>query len=357
MTNKNNNDNNEEKNKNRRVPAEWEAYDTVMIAWPHAETDWAPMLDEIEECYQSLARAVTQQSGLRLLVVSPEPETVREKLGWVDPARLIVFEAPTNDTWTRDYGPISIEDGGVAGVADFQFNGWGLKFAANLDNMVNLRMMNAGLLTRNYKPNLGFVFEGGSMESDGRGTMLTTSACLLALNRNGAMTKEQLSDYFGRSLGMERVLFLDHGHLAGDDTDSHIDTLARLAPNDTILYVKSYRPTDSHTDELNLMEQELAALRTPEGKPYNLVGLPLPEAIYDDNGERLPATYANFLITPRTVLMPTYRQPDNDRMAELMLQTVFADREIVAVDCTALIKQHGSLHCATMQLPAGALCL
>ncbi|MDE5940930.1 MAG: agmatine deiminase family protein [Muribaculaceae bacterium] len=340
----------------RRVPAEWEAYDAVMIAWPHSGTDWAEMLQEVEACYEALAEAIVTRSGLRLLVVTPEPEHVRERLKNLPQEKLVVFEAPTNDTWTRDYGPIQIEDDGENGVADFQFNGWGLKFAANLDNMVNLRMLNAGLLTRNYKPNLGFVFEGGAMESDGEGTMLTTSECLLALNRNGVVTKEQLADYFGRSLGMKRVLFLDHGHLAGDDTDSHVDTLARLAPGNTILYVKSYREDDAHTLELRLMEEELKNLRTASGERYNLVGLPLPDAVYDEeSGERLPATYANFLITPRTVLMPTYRQPDNDRMAEMMLQAVFPDREIVGVDCVALIKQHGSLHCATMQLREGVL--
>lgn len=347
-----------EKNENikgRRVPAEWEPYDAVMIAWPHANTDWAPMLTEIEACYDELARAIVEKSGLRLVVVTPYPDEVKSRLEGLPADKIIIFKAPTNDTWTRDYGPITIEENGAVAAVDFQFNGWGLKFASNLDNMVNVRMFKAGLLTQNYKPNLSFAFEGGSMESDGRGTMLTTSECLLSLNRNGAITKEQLTDYFKRSLGMNRVLFLDHGHLDGDDTDSHIDTLARLAPNDTILYVKSYCNTDSHTEELNLMEAELMQLRTVEDNPYNLVGLPLPDPIYDDEGGRLPATYANFLITPHTVLMPTYRQPENDRMAEMMLQTVFSDREIVKVDCVALIKQHGSLHCATMQLPAELL--
>ena len=156
-------------------------------------------------------------------------------------------------------------------------------------------------------------------------------------------------------LGMHTVKVLDHGHLEGDDTDSHIDTLARLAPDDTILYVKSYNPADPHTEELNLMEDELRELRTADGRPFNLIGLPLPDPIYDDEGNRMPATYANFLITPRTVLMPTYGQPQNDMMAEQMLRVTFSGREIVKVDCRALIKQHGSLHCATMQLPAGAI--
>ena len=338
----------------KRIPAEWENYEAVMIAWPHFATDWADMLDEVTSCYVNLVRAIID-SGLRVLVVTPEVGLVREILEEFPQDKLIIFQAPTNDTWTRDYGPITLETPDGVSALDFQFNGWGLKFAANLDNMVTLRMVEASLLTRRYVPCLDFVFEGGSMEVDGKGTMLTTSACLLSLNRNGAVTKEQLSDYFNRTIGMSRVLFLDHGHLDGDDTDSHIDTLARFAPEDTILYVKSYNPADSHANELNLMEDELKRLKTIEGNPYNLIALPLPDPIYDEDGNRLPATYANFLITPQTVLMPVYGQPDNDRLARQMLAVAFHDREIVTVDCRALIRQHGSLHCATMQLPAGIL--
>lgn len=340
----------ESANDNVRIPAEWEHYDAVMIAWPHSGTDWADMLDEVVECYKALAKAIAD-SGLRVLVAAPDARPVREALAHIPADRMIVFEVPTNDTWTRDYGPLTFEaSDGSTGVLDFQFNGWGLKFASNLDNMVNLQMVRAGLLTRNYRQQLNFVFEGGSMEVDGEGTMLTTSACLLSLNRNGAVTENSLSDYFRRVLGIRQIHFLHHGHLAGDDTDSHIDTLARFAPGNTILYVKSYNRADEHTADLELMENELKELRTPQGEPYNLIALPLPDPIYDDDGERLPATYANFLITPRTVLMPVYGQKDNDFLAEQMLRIAFPGHEIITVDCRALIRQHGSLHCATMQL-------
>lgn len=341
----------------KRVPAEWESYHTVMIAWPHASTDWAPMLDEVEACYVGIAHAIVTDSRLRLLVVSPDVEAVAARLKELPHDRLILVEMPTNDTWTRDYGPVTVEEHGVRSIVDFQFNGWGLKFASNLDNMVNLRLVNAGVFTRNYRPELGFVFEGGALESDGAGTMLTTSDCLLSLNRNGVVSKKQLGEYFRRTLGMDRILFLDHGHLEGDDTDSHIDTLARFAPNDTIIYVKSYNRADSHTAELDLMESEIKALRRRNGQPYNLIALPLPDPIYDEGGERLPATYANFLITPETVLMPVYGQPDNDLLAHQMLCMAFPDRRIVDVDCRQLIRQHGSLHCATMQLHSELVCV
>jgi len=322
-----------------------------MIAWPHAGTDWAYMLPKVSECYVKLAEAIVTDNGLRLLVVTPEPDTVRKALEHLPQDKLILFTCPTNDTWTRDYGPVTIETPDGPTAIDFQFNGWGLKFAANLDNMVNLRMLHASLLTRRYRQRLNFVFEGGSMESDGKGTMLSTANCLMSLNRNGFTDEAALQHYFKTTLGFNRLLLLHHGALEGDDTDSHIDTLARFAPGDTIVYVKSYRPDDSHTPELELMEQELMQLRTAEGHPYNLLALPLPDPIFDHEGHRLPATYANFLITPTTVLMPTYAQPANDTLAEQMLRVAFHDRRIVTVDCRALIEQHGSLHCATMQLP------
>lgn len=349
-----------ETGKSLRLPAEWEDYDDVMIAWPHAGTDWAPMLDEVTDCYVSLTAAIVRDSGLRAVIVTPEPERVRTLVSALPSDRILIVKVPTNDTWTRDYGPLTVRVSDERGqettaVCDFKFNGWGLKFASDLDNMVNLRLYDNGLLTRSYLPRLGFVLEGGAVETDGEGVMLTTAACQYSLNRNGLMNRTRLEMCMKEYLGMHTVHILEHGHLEGDDTDSHIDTLARLAPGNTILYVKSYNPSDSHTPELDLMERELAALRTPAGEPYNLIALPLPDPICDEEGERLPATYANFLITPRTVLMPVYGQPQNDTLAEQMLRIAFPDRKIVTVDCRALIRQHGSLHCATMQLPPGAL--
>ena len=338
-----------------RVPAEWEPYDTVMVAWPHKDTDWAPMLQEVETCYRDLVQAINK-CGLRALVVTPDPEHVRDCLRETDADSLLIFKCETNDTWTRDYGAISAYDKVGNPIAiDFRFDGWGLKFASNLDNLVTLRMLERGLLTKNYVSRLNYTFEGGSMEVDGAGTMLSTSHCLQALNRNGYKSVKDLEKYFQGSLGITRLLLLEHGHLEGDDTDSHIDTLARFAPGDTILYVKCYNPSDPHYQELELMEKELRSFRTMDGNPYNLIGLPLPDAIYDEEGQRLPATYANFLIAPAHGLMPTYEQPDNDLLAKQMLQVAFPDRQIIGIDCRALIRQHGSLHCATMQIPKGII--
>ncbi|MBD5257319.1 MAG: agmatine deiminase family protein [Barnesiella sp.] len=334
----------------RRMPAEWEPNGAVLIAWPHADTDWAYMLDDVTKCYIDIVHAIVD-SGAIPVVVAPDIALPKKYLADIDGSRIIFCQVATNDTWARDFGPITVKDGDTTRLLDFCFNGWGLKFAACLDNLINSKLSRASLFTAPLENHLGFVLEGGSIESDGCGTILTTSECLLSPNRNGDLSREQVEEYLCKALGARRVLWVDHGYLAGDDTDSHIDTLARLAPGDTILYVKCDDPSDEHYEQLSLMEQDLMAMRTADGRPYNLVALPMPSAIYDEDGERLPATYANFLITDTSILLPVYNQPANDRLAEQIMQIVFPERRIIKVDCSALIRQHGSLHCVTMQLP------
>lgn len=308
---------------NRRLPAEWEdCFSSVMIARPHAATDWAPMLDEVTSCYDSLVAAIAE-AGMEIIETGDN----------------------TNDTWTRDYGPITVEDGPDLRLFDFTFNGWGMKFAADKDNLVNSRLFAETVNRR------GFVLEGGSIESDGRGTLMTTSRCLLSPNRNAQLGRDDIEEYLKAEFGLKQVLWVDHGFLEGDDTDSHIDTLARLAPHDTILYCGAGNETGTQHDSLVAMARQLRSFETPDGRPFNLIELPLPDPIFDDEGERLPATYANYLATPNAILMPTYGQPRNDRLAADTLRIVYGDRRIITVDCRALIRQHGSLHCATMQLP------
>ncbi|MDR1610043.1 MAG: agmatine deiminase family protein, partial [Candidatus Symbiothrix sp.] len=204
-----------------------------------------------------------------------------------------------------------------------------------------------------YQDMLHVVLEGGSIESDGEGTLLTTSRCLLSKNRNEYKSKEEIAGYFQMIFGLKRILWLNKGYLAGDDTDSHIDTLARFCDSQTIAYVQCTDESDEHFKELSQMERELQKFKTPDGKPYRLIPLPMAEPVYEDD-ERLPATYANFLIINGAVLMPGYNSP-LDEIARLQLQQAFPDREIISIDCLPLIKQHGSLHCVTMQLPEGFL--
>ena len=334
-----------------RLPAEWEPQQAVLLAWPHQDTDWAYMLPEVTDCYVRLAHAVARFA--KLIIVAPETDSVRALLADIPEERIAFLDILTNDTWTRDYGAIttlSTADGSPV-YNDFCFNGWGLKFAANHDNLVTRKMVFSGLLAGRYRNELGFVLEGGSIESDGAGTILTTRECLLSPNRNGDLTRREIGRKLKSVFGAQRVLWLDHGALAGDDTDSHIDTLARLAPDNTIIYVGCDDPADEHFAELRAMRSDLRAMRSASGEPFNLVELPLPDAIYDDEGNRLPATYANFLIVNNGVLVPVYNQPKKDRLACQIIRVAFPGHEIVPVDCRALIQQHGSLHCATMQFP------
>ena len=314
----------------------------VQLTWPHKDTDWAPILPEITAVYNEMAREIRKRE--KLLIVAPaevQPPTLNSYL----------ITLNTNDTWARDHGFITVEELTANSqkpknkiLLDFCFNGWGEKFEATLDNEINRHLYDQGLIKGIYESHLDFVLEGGSIESDGKGTIFTTSCCLMAPHRNQPLTQSEIEQRLKQSLGAERVVWINHGSLIGDDTDGHIDTLVRICPDDTLLYIGS----DEEHPDLLLMEEELKTFRTLEGKPYRLLKLPLPRPIYD-GGDRLPATYANYLVINDAVLVPTYNQPDLDEEAMRIIQQAFPDREIVGIDCRAVIKQHGSLHCCTMQ--------
>lgn len=312
------------------MPAEWEPQWGVQLTWPHANTDWAPMLDEITKTYEEMAAAISSRENL--LIVTPE-------------------DMATNDTWARDHGFITlVDDKGHARLLDFCFNGWGEKFAAELDNAINRKLYDKGKVQGEYVDSLDFVLEGGSIESDGKGTVFTTTGCLMAPHRNQPMTQAEIEERLKHELHAERIVWINHGSLVGDDTDGHIDTLVRICPDDTLLYMGCDDPADEQYEELRLMEEELRSLRTLEGKSYRLIKLPMPRPIIFE-GERLPATYANFLVINGAVLVPTYNQPDLDTEALRLVGEAFPEREIVGIDCCSIIKQHGSLHCCTMQIP------
>lgn len=338
-------------NTNHFLPAEWHPQSFIQLTWPHAGTDWAYMLNDVETCFVNLANEIASRQPL--LLVAPDFPEALESSPYKD--HIYFVACPTNDTWARDHGFITVlkQDGSPL-LLDFCFNGWGMKFAANKDNLINQTVFRSGLLNGRYCNRRNFVLEGGSIESDGKGTLLTTSPCLLAPNRNDTMTREDIKAYLKEQFNLKQVLWLDYGYLAGDDTDSHVDTLARLCPDNTIVYVQCKDTNDEHYGALKAMEKQLKEFTTPDGTPYRLLPLPMADACYDEEGERLPATYANFLIMNEAVLFPTYNQPANDEAAHLVLQEAFPDREIVGVDCRALIRQHGSLHCVTMQYPETA---
>lgn len=336
---------------------EWEPQDLVLITWPHEETDWADILDEVDACYQAMARAILRFEDL--LILTQEPERIRAMFaGETFAHHLRIMEMPSNDTWCRDYGPLAFrirtDEGEIKAIADFTFNGWGMKFAAGKDNLVSRSLYLSRVFGYDVQlmNRLMLTLEGGGVESDGQGTILSTYGCIYEPNRNAGFDEQELAEVLAETLGAKRLIMLRNGELEGDDTDGHIDTLARFLSVDTIAYVKCLDPRDEHYHALERMEQELRELRTLDGKPYRLIPLPLPKPIYEDDGHRLPATYANFLFVNGGLLVPTY---DQEYDAEVLsaLSEALPDREVVGVDCRTLIRQHGSLHCATMQIPQG----
>ncbi len=345
------------------LPSEWQKQVAVQLTWPHAKTDWAPYLEDIVRMEVRMADEITKREDL--IIATPEKDAVRgllkAQLTEQQFNRVKIVEMPTDDTWARDHGAITLlprpenkAKTRKAILLDFCFNGWGKKFPAENDNRITQNLNSSGVFEAYYnyemKDHLDFVLEGGSIESDGKGTFFTTSQCLLAPNRNQPLSKEGIEDYLKKVLCAERIVWLDYGNLIGDDTDGHIDTIVRIAPDDTILYVKCDDNKDEQFEDFDALEAQLKSLRTKEGKPYRLLPLPMPKAMYDD-GDRLPATYANFLIINGAVLVPTYNQPELDKKALEIIQQAFPDREIIGIDAQVAVRQHGSLHCLTMQFP------
>lgn len=335
------------------LPAEWYPQSAVQLTWPHEDTDWKPILGEVIPCFVSIAKEIIKRE--KLLIVCSDESEVRAQLGEVevDYNQIIFREMETNDTWARDHAGISVFEDGMPVVYDFVFNGWGMKFAANHDNLITRLLFYTRTFSDEVRPvNMQpFVLEGGSLESDGKGALLTTVECLSSVNRNEYLHKEELENYLKQVFGLERILWLESGYLAGDDTDSHVDTLARFCSEDTIAYVQCTDEEDEHFAELHEMEEELKEFTQANGEPYRLIALPMADKV-EWKRERLPATYANFLIINGAVLLPFYNSP-KDEIARAALQTAFPDREVVGIDCLPLIKQHGSLHCVTMQYPKG----
>jgi agmatine deiminase len=331
----------------RRLPAEWENQYAVQLTLPHEGTDWAEMLDEVLPCFFEIAAAIARFQ--KVLIVCQHPDQLKARLKPANSSQYIFAVAHSNDTWARDHAGIGVLENNAPVLLDFVFNGWGLKFAADKDNLITQTLHQQGLF-RGAIQHGGLVLEGGGIESDGQGTLLTTAACLLSPNRNPHLSAEAIETQLKSLFGLERVLWLHHGYLAGDDTDSHIDTLARFCDPDTIAYVRCTDPEDEHFEELQHMEKELEIFTKLDGTPYNMVALPWPDACYDASGHRLPATYANFLIINKAVLVPLYgvRQ---DEEALAVFKTLFRNREIIGINCRPLIEQHGSLHCVTMQFP------
>lgn len=337
-----------------RYPAEWEEQDGVLLAWPHADTDWKPYLAQAGETFAKIIAEASHYA--RVIVVTTNPAEVHHFLQHTNALceRIQCYPIPSNDTWARDFGPITVLENQHPVLLDFQFNGWGGKFRADLDNAISAELLERGVFGPTHLRRIHLILEGGSIESDGHGTVLTTSSCNANPNRNPHMSREDTEHAFAQFLGISRVLWLEHGYLAGDDTDGHVDMLARFAPHDTLVYQACDNPSDEHFKELSAMADELKLMRNPAGAPYRLIPLPWPAARYDEVQHRLPVSYANYLILNGAVLVPIYNDPC-DALALSRIGKAYPGRKIIDIDCSALILQHGSLHCVTMQLPKGVL--
>ncbi|WP_460761625.1 agmatine deiminase family protein [Lysobacter fragariae] len=342
-----------------RFPAEWEPQSAVLIAWPHADTDWAQRLGEVEETYIALVAAITRYQPVLICVADDDLQTYAEarlRSNRIDLSRVRFLPVAYDDTWLRDSGPITLIESPLRSpeafrLLDFRFTGWGGKFEASRDDQLVENLDNAGTFHASSRQPINFALEGGAIETDGAGTLLSTWQCLH--ERHPDASREDITAKLAGWLHQDRVLWLDHGYLEGDDTDAHIDTLARFAGPDAIVFQACDDTSDSHYAELKAMADEIAALRTRDGQPYRLFPLPWAKPVIDE-GRRLAASYANFLIINGAVLMPAYGD-EADAAAQAVLAQAFPDRDIIAVPCRSLIWQNGSLHCITMQLPAGVV--
>jgi len=326
----------------KRLIAEFEEQSFTQIIFPHANSDWIDYLEEAQECFVNIINGIIKYQ--KCLVVCNNIKEVQKH--FKEDKNLFFVEYETNDTWARDCSALCISDADKVKLLDFTFNAWGGKFESSKDNLLSKSISNC------YDAKLesfDFVLEGGAVESNENGVILTTSACMLNKNRNPYLNKEQITQKLKEFFGASEILYLNHGYLAGDDTDSHIDTLARFIDEQSIMYIKCKDKKDEHYEELKLMEEELKSFASTHN--FKLIALPMTDAVYFED-ERLPATYANFLFVNGAVLVPTYNVKQDEEALDIF-KTTFSDREIIGIDCSTLIKQHGSLHCVTMNFARG----
>lgn len=334
-----------------RLPAEWEPQAFVQFTFPHRNSDWAYMYDDVVKCFVEVIKAAARFEPVLLVCHSKAEVSVYFTDETPFPITFTVISS--NDTWARDHGAITVMKDDEPVLYDFIFNGWGGKFEADSDNLITQKLVENGVFS-NKTEAFDFVLEGGSIESDGLGTLLTSSECLLSQGRNPFMDRNDITRFMEDIFGIKKVLWLDHGYLSGDDTDSHIDTLARLCTPLKIAYVRCTSIDDEHYGALQKMEEQLKTFTNANGEKYELISLPWPDACFDSEGMRLPATYANFLILNHAVLVPVYDVPQ-DKEALQIIQGIFPERQVLGINCRALIDQHGSLHCISMQYPAKVL--
>ncbi len=320
----------------RRLIAEFEHQSFIQVIFPHKDTDWIDYLALAKKTFTNIIKTIAKYEKCIVVCVNIQ-DTKRH---FADTKNIEFIKYQTDDTWARDCSAISICENGEIKLLNFTFTGWGDKFNAIKDNNMNQAISH---FYKHKMIDIDFILEGGAIESNGHGLLLTTSRCML--NRNKTYNKKQTIIFLKNIFGVKDILCLDYGYLAGDDTDSHIDTLARFIDKKTIIYITCKDKNDEHYQELLKMQEQLCNF----ANKYNLKLIPLPftDALYYNN-ERLPATYLNFLIINSAVLVPIYSVKQDDKALAIFRKT-FKNKEIIPIDCSILIRQHGSLHCVSMQ--------
>jgi agmatine deiminase len=340
-----------------RLPAEWEPQSAILLTWPHAYTDWHSQLTEIENVFLDIAFHITLYQSLIIVCFDDEHRThIQQQFldKHISTERCHFFIAPSNDSWVRDHGPVTVLHDQLPMLLNFTFNGWGLKYPCELDNAITSSLYAAGAFSNTPIEDIDFILEGGNLESDGQGTLLAGQQCLFSEKRNPNLTPIEIEDKLKQLTGVVRILCLKNGQISGDDTDGHIDTLARFVNRETIVYVSCDDRNHPDYSSLKLMEDELNTFRQLNGNPYSLRRLPLPGPITNDSNEYLPPSYANFLIINEAVLLPQYNVKE-DYLAAEIIGECFPDRKVIGINCLPLIGQFGSLHCVTMQLPINVI--
>lgn len=335
------------------MPAEWEPHRGTWLSWPHKEASWPGRFASVPPIFGTLASHLSHHEEVHINVAGTVMESgARQVLARADAdlTRIFFHHIPTNDAWCRDHGPIFVQrqSGGriEQAVLDWGFNAWGDKYPPyDLDDVVPRRIAEVLDLPL-FEP--GIVLEGGSIDVNGRGTLLTTEACLLNPNRNPQLNREQIEQYLRVWLGVSDILWLGDG-IAGDDTDGHVDDLTRFVGVNTVVTVVEDDPEDENYEPLQANLERLGNMTDQDGRPLVIVTLPMPRALYHD-GQRLPASYANFYVANGVVMLPTY-DPETDEEAAATLQGLFPGREVIGVDCTDLVWGLGAFHCVSQQWP------
>ncbi|MBS0662493.1 MAG: agmatine deiminase family protein [Verrucomicrobia bacterium] len=335
-----------------RMPAEWETQAAVWLSWPHNRRTWPGHFRPIPGKFAEIVAAISRFEEVRINLARPLQARARALVNRAkaDLSRVRFYPHPTNDAWCRDHGPIFVKHRktGEVAVTDWQHNAWGGKYPPfDLDNTIPPKIARA-LGLRRFQ--IDRVLEGGSIDVNGAGSLLTTESCLLNPNRNPALSRAEIEQMLRDQLGVEQILWLGDG-IAGDDTDGHVDDLTRFFSGDGIVTVVERNRRDVNYAALRENRERLSGLRTPGGKRFRIVELPMPAPVYCE-GQRLPASYANFLVINGAVLMPAFRQPRRDAEAAETLGACFPGRQIVPIDCVELVWGLGTLHCISQQQPA-----